>query len=57
MYVFYNVDLKEIQDVGELQQPKKRKKNLINELGLKNIYTQAEPFKQFDTLPEIDKAP
>ena len=57
MYLCFYQDLKEIQEISELQQPKKRKKNLINQLSLKHIFSKAESFKQFDSAPDIDIAP
>lgn len=49
--------LKEIQELSQMQQPRKRKKNLINEISLKHIYTPATAFKQFQNQPDIEKAP
>ena len=39
------VDLKEIQEVDYNDQPRKRKKNLINEQSLKSIFSPAIKFK------------
>jgi len=39
--------LKEIQEVDYNDQPRKRKKNLINQQTLKSIFTEGVKFKEF----------
>jgi hypothetical protein len=43
--------------VENAEQPRKRKKNLINQESLRSIYTSAKPFKQFTKVEEMDKVP
>jgi hypothetical protein len=43
--------------VEEYQKPRKRKKNLINELSLKDIYAPAHSFKEFNPNQGLEKPP